>query len=67
VTGLAGGTLHFSQFTQAVATGMVPVEPPMGNPCIAASGVNQAVAVVSAAPGAGGVISVSAWGYYRQQ
>jgi hypothetical protein len=39
----------------------------MGNPCIAASGVNQAVAVVSAAPGAGGVISVSAWGYYRQQ
>lgn len=67
VTGLASGTVHFTQWTAPLASGIGIVEPPMGNPCVASSGVNQAVAVISAAPGAGGTVSVSAWGYYRQQ
>jgi hypothetical protein len=35
------------------------------NPCVPASGTNQAIAVVSAAPGTGGVISVTAWGFQQ--
>lgn len=66
VTGLMSGTLNFTQWTAVNTSGIGIVEPPLGG-CLAASGVNQAVAVVSAAPGAGGTVSVSAWGYYRPQ
>jgi hypothetical protein len=63
VTGTISGTLNFLQ-----ATGAAPVvgitEPHLGSICIAASAPNQAIAVVSAAPGTAGVITVSAWGFY---
>lgn len=63
VTGTVTGTLNFTQWTAPLASGIGVTEPPIGNPCIPASGANQAIAVVSAAPGTGGVVSVSAWGY----
>jgi phage terminase large subunit-like protein len=61
--GLIGGTLNFTQFTAPVASGVGIVEPTLGD-CIPASAQNQAIAVVSAAPGSGGTVSVSAWGFY---
>lgn len=63
VTGTVTGTLNFLQFTQAVATGIGITEPNLGSTCIPGSAANTALAVISAAPGSGGVISVSAWGY----
>jgi hypothetical protein len=60
--GLIGGTLNFTQFTAPVASGVGIVEPTLGD-CIPASAQNQAIAVVSAAPGSGGTVSVSAWGF----
>lgn len=64
VTGLVTGTMNFTQFTAPLASGIGIVEPPIGPGCIGASGQNQAIAVVSAAPGSGGTVSVSAWGFY---
>lgn len=63
VTGTVTGTLNFTQFSQAASTGMVPLEPNLGSVCIPASTTNTAIAVISAAPGTGGVVSVTAWGY----
>lgn len=63
VTGTISGTLNFTQFSQAASTGMVPLEPNIGSVAIPASATNTAIAVVSAAPGTGGVVSVTAWGY----
>ena len=62
VTGTKTGTLNFTQFTAPLASGLGTVEEQFA-PCVPASAVNTAIAVVSAAPGTGGVISVSAWGY----
>lgn len=64
VTGTISGTLNFTQFSQAASTGLVPLEPNIGSVCIPASAANTAINVISAAPGTGGVVSVSAWGYY---
>lgn len=62
VSGTIGGSLNFNQFTQAVATGVgdttITFSPP-----VPASALNTTIVVTSAAPGVGGVISVSAWGY----
>lgn len=65
VTGLVTGTLHFEHFTAPLASGMGVTEPPIGPGCIQASGPNQAIAVVSPAPGTGGNVTVSAWGFYQ--
>lgn len=62
VTGTITGTLNFTQWTAPLASGIGIVEPPISLP-IPASGQNQAIAVVSAAPGSGGTVSVTAWGY----
>jgi hypothetical protein len=62
VTGVITGTINFTQWTAPLASGIGIVEPNITMP-IPASGTNQAIAVVSAAPGAGGVVSVTAWGY----
>jgi hypothetical protein len=62
VTGTITGTLNFTQWTAPNASGLGVTEPPLGMP-IPASAINTAIAVVSAAPGAGGVVSVTAWGY----
>lgn len=63
VTGIITGTLSFVQWTAALASGIGITEPPLGSTCIPASGTNQAIAVISAAPGSGGTVSVAAWGY----
>jgi hypothetical protein len=65
VTGTITGTLNFTQWTAPLASGLGITEPSIGSFCIPASGTNQAIAVVSAAPGSGGVVSVSAWGYQQ--
>lgn len=62
VTGTITGTLNFTQWTAPNASGLGVTEE-IFTPCLPASGINQSVAVVSAAPGTGGVVSVSAWGY----
>lgn len=62
VTGVITATLNFTQWTAPNATGLGITEM-IFSPCIPASGTNQSVAVVSAAPGTGGVVSVTAWGY----
>ena len=63
VTGTITGTLNFTQWTAPLASGLGITEPPIGPSCIPASAANTAINVVSAAPGAGGTVSVSAWGY----
>jgi hypothetical protein len=61
VTGTTSGTLNF---LQAPAT-----SPAMGttnrsfNPCIPGTSINTAIAVNSIAAGAGGIVSVTAWGF----
>lgn len=62
VTGTKTGTMNFEQWTAPLASGLGLVEERFA-PCVPASGVNQAIAVISAAPGSGGVVSVTAWGY----
>jgi hypothetical protein len=62
VTGVITATLNFTQWTAPNASG-IGVTEEIFNPCIPASGTNQSIAVVSAAPGTGGVVSVTAWGY----
>lgn len=65
VTGVVTGTMNFTQWTAPAASGIGLVDHTF-NPCIAGSSINQAIAVVSAAPGTAGVVSVSAWGYQLQ-
>ena len=62
VTGTISGTLNFTQWTAPNASGVGVTEIPF-SPCVPASGASVSIAVVSAAAGAGGVISVTAWGY----
>lgn len=62
VTGVITGTMNFTQWTAPTASGIGVTEETF-SPCIPASAVNISIAVVSAAPGTGGVVSVSAWGY----
>lgn len=62
VTGTVTGTLHFTQWTAPLASGIGLTEQ-IFSPCIVASATNTGIAVISAAPGAGGVVSVTAWGY----
>jgi hypothetical protein len=62
VTGVITATLNFTQWTAPNASGLGITEM-IFQPCIPASGTNQSIAVVSAAPGTGGVVSVTAWGF----
>jgi hypothetical protein len=62
VTGVITATLNFTQWTAPLASGLGVTEQ-IFSPCIPASGTNQSIAVVSGAPGSGGVVSVTAWGY----
>lgn len=61
VTGPVTGTLNFEMGT-GVSPAVVHTTQTF-NPCVPSSAVNTAIAVVSAAPGTGGVISVTAWGF----
>lgn len=62
VTGAITGTLNFTQWTAPNASGLGVTEQ-IFSPCVPASAANTSIAVVSAAPGTGGVVSVTAWGY----
>lgn len=62
VTGLIAGTLNFTQWTAPLASGLGAIEEHISL-CIPGSAVNTGIAVISAAPGSGGTVSVSAWGY----
>lgn len=62
VTGPVTGTLNFTQWTAPTASGLGVTEE-VFSPCIISSAVNTAIAVISGAPGTGGVVSVTAWGF----
>lgn len=62
VTGTVSGTLNFTQWTAPLASGLGVTEM-VFNPCVPANATNTSIAVVSAAPGSGGVVSSTAWGY----
>jgi trimeric autotransporter adhesin len=62
VTGTISGTLNFTQWTAPLASGLGVTEMIFA-PCVPASAVSTSIAVISAAPGTGGVVSVTAWGY----
>jgi hypothetical protein len=62
VTGTITGTLNYTQWTAPNASG-VGITEQIFNPCIPASATNTGIAVISAAPGSGGVVSVAAAGY----
>jgi len=66
ITGTIGGTLNFG-FPTLAAAATVPNNLPLDEefiPCIAASGVNTAIAVNGPALGAGATLAtVTAWGY----
>lgn len=62
VTGTITATLNFTQWTAPLASGLGITEM-IFSPCIPASATNTSIAVVSAAPGSGGVVSVTSWGY----
>jgi hypothetical protein len=62
VTGTITGTLNFTQWTAPLASG-IGVTEEIFSPCVPASAVSTSIAVVSGAPGSGGVVSVTAWGY----
>lgn len=64
VTGVITGTMDFLQWTAPLASGIGLVEERFA-PCVPGSAVNTAIAVVSAAPGSGGNVSVSAWGFQQ--
>lgn len=62
VTGTITGTLNFTQWTAPLASGL-GINEQVFFPCVPASAVNTAIAIISAAPGTGGVVSSTAWGY----
>lgn len=64
VTGTITGTLNFTQWTAPLASGLGITEM-IFTPCVPASATNTSIAVVSAAPGSGGVVSSTAWGYTK--
>lgn len=63
VAGTVTGTLNFTQWTAPLASGIGILEPPLGGMCIPASAINTGIVITSAAPGSGGTVSVTAWGY----
>lgn len=62
VSGTISGSLNFTQWTAPLANGLGVSEQTFV-PCIPASAVNTSIVVTSAAPGAGGTVSTTAWGY----
>jgi hypothetical protein len=62
VAGTITGTMNFTQWTAPLASGIGMIEQTF-SPAIPASAVNTGIVITSAAPGSGGTVSVSAWGY----
>lgn len=64
VAGTISGTLNFTQWTAPNASG-IGITEMIFQPCVPASATNTSIVVTSAAPGASGVVSVTAWGYQQ--
>lgn len=62
VSGTITGNLNFTQWTAPLASGLGVTEM-IFTPCIVSSAVNTGIAIISGAPGSGGTVSVSAWGF----
>ncbi len=62
VTGTISGTLSSELWVSPLTSGL-GVDEQIFIPCIPASAVSVSIAVVSGAPGSGGLVSVKAWGY----
>lgn len=62
VSGTITGTLNFTQWTAPNASG-IGITEMIFSPCIPGSAVNTTISATSAAPGTGGVVSATAWGY----
>jgi hypothetical protein len=62
LTGVISGTMSSVLWVAPLASGL-GVDEQIFNPCIPASTTNTAIAAVSGAPGAGGTVTVKAWGY----
>lgn len=61
-TGLNGGTGHFTQWN-APNTSALGANEQIFKPCLPASGPNVPIVLTSYPAGAGGVVSVTIWGY----
>ena len=57
-------SMNFTQWTAPNASGL-GINEQIFVPCIPASAANTGIVVTSAAPGTGGVVSVTAWGFTR--
>ena len=64
LTGIISGTMTHELWVAPVASG-IGVDEQIFNPCIPSSAVNTAIAAVSGAPGSGGLVSSTIWGYYK--
>lgn len=64
VAGVIVATMSFVHWTAPLASGIGLTEQTF-SPCIPASAVNTAIVITGPAPGAGGTISVAAWGYKK--
>ena len=62
ITGVITATLSSILWVAPAASG-IGVDEQIFSPCIPASGTNQAIAIVSGAPGSGGTVSSKGWGY----
>lgn len=62
VNGIQGGTMTFQHFVAVAGTGGGSKQVTF-TPCNPAVAVSTPITVVSGAPGVGGVINVTAWGY----
>jgi hypothetical protein len=65
VTGVIDGTMSFVETITQGNGSPTSILEPLFNPCIPATGPNIPIVVNSIAPGAGGIVSVNAWGYMR--
>jgi hypothetical protein len=64
VVGTISGTLNFTNWAAPLASGLGTIQQ-FFTPCVPASAVNTGIVITSAAPGVGGTVSVSAWGYQQ--
>lgn len=62
VTGTITGTLNFTHWTAPLASGIGLTEM-IFNPCVPASAPTTGIAIISPAPGSGGVVSSTGTGY----
>lgn len=64
ITGVITATLSSILWVAPLASG-IGVDEMVFSPCVPASGANQAIAIVSGAPGSGGTVSSKGWGYQQ--